>query len=444
MRFVAAGGAPLEQLEPGFAQLDQNLPQGFRYTAWSYTDRPTAAALRGSPPDYPVELTTEGLLDTGAGVAAPPFGSPNRAAHVLASAAREEDHYLPLARLAEDEAGDARTPYDAVETLERWFVSSGNFHYSNKPPVVGRPLVGFVTRTRAGYCQYFAGAMALMLRYLGIPARVAVGFAGGTYDPKQHVWNISDREAHAWVEVWFKGYGWLPFDPTPAAPGAAPRQTLAGAPTAGGVGGAGGRGSPVFPAGGSGGAARGTTPAEQKLNSFNGFAPGSGQHSTPVPAVGVGSGSTDRSRPVLLLLAGLAALVGAIALTKVVFRLTRSARRDPRAVAAACRQELTAFLVDQRVETPRSATLGELGDLVRRNFAVQPEAFVAAATAARFGPPEEAAAAALTAKRELRALLEIARRSLSWRDRARGLLSLRSLTRPVAVGAATSLGSGIG
>ena len=102
------------------------------------------------------------------------------------------------------------------------------------------------------------------------------------------------------------------------------------------------------------------------------------------------------------------------------------------------------FLVDQRVETPRSATLGELGDLVRRNFAVQPEAFVAAATAARFGPPEEAAAAALTAKRELRALLEIARRSLSWRDRARGLLSLRSLARPVAVGAATSLGSGIG
>jgi hypothetical protein len=160
--------------------------------------------------------------------------------------------------------------------------------------------------------------------------------------------------------------------------------------------------------------------------------------------VGVGSGRTDRGRPVLLLLAGLAALVGTIVLTKLVFRLTRSARRDPRGVAAACRQELTAFLVDQRVETPRSATLGELGALVRRNFAVQPEAFVAAATAARFGPPEEAAAAALTAKRELRALLEIARRSLSWRDRARGLLSLRSLTRPVAVGAATSLGSGIG
>jgi hypothetical protein len=437
MRFVAADGAPLEQVEPGFAQLDQNLPEGFRYTAWSYTDRPTPAALRRSPPDYPSELTTEGLLNIGDDVAAPPFGAPNR----FVAQPHDLDQYLPLARLAEKEAGDARTAYGAVEKLEQWFVSSGTFHYSNQPPVVGRPLVGFVTRTHAGYCQYFAGAMALMLRYLGIPARVAVGFAGGTYDPKQRVWNITDREAHAWVEVWFKGYGWLPFDPTPAAQGAAPRQTLAGVPPAGG---AGGRGSISSSASGFGGAAGGTTPAEQKLKGFNGFAPGPGLHSTPAPAVGVGSGSTDRGRPVLLLLAGLAALVGTIVLTKLVFRLTRSARRDPRGVAAACRQELTAFLVDQRVETPRSATLGELGALVRRNFAVQPEAFVAAATAARFGPPEEAAAAALTAKRELRALLEIARRSLSWRDRARGLLSLRSLTRPVAVGAATSLGSGIG
>ena len=94
--------------------------------------------------------------------------------------------------------------------------------------MIAPALVGFVPETHAGYCQYFAGAMALMLRYLGIPARVAVGFAGGSYDSTKRVWNISDREAHAWVEVWFKGYGWLPFDPTPAAPGAAPRQTQAG------------------------------------------------------------------------------------------------------------------------------------------------------------------------------------------------------------------------
>src|SRR5205085_1145226 len=122
--------------------------------------------------------------------------------------------------------------------LQRWFLSSGGFRYSNHPPVITPPLATFVTQTKAGYCQYFAGAMALMLRYLGIPARVAVGFAGGTYDSKRDAWNVSDREAHAWVEVWFKGYGWLPFDPTPAAPGAAPRQAQAGVPVAG-VGGPG-------------------------------------------------------------------------------------------------------------------------------------------------------------------------------------------------------------
>jgi hypothetical protein len=146
---------------------------------------------------------------------------------------------------------------------------------------------------------------------------------------------------------------------------------------------------------------------------------------------------------VLILLAVLAAAVGGIVLTKTGFRMMRNVRRDPRGVAASCRQELAAFLLDQRIETPRSATLGELGELVRHEFGVQPEAFVAAATAARFGPVESAAAAAVTARRELRALLEGARRGLTKRERLRGLLSLRSLTRPVArVDAAASAGSG--
>src|SRR5262249_8430990 len=123
---------------------------------------------------------------------------------------------------------EARTPYEAVIALENWFVSSGGFSYSNHPPVVNPPLVGFVTRTQAGYCQYFAGAMALMLRYLGIPARVAVGFAGGTYDAGRRVWLVTARDSPAWVEAWFRGYGWLPFDPTPAAAGAAPRPVLPG------------------------------------------------------------------------------------------------------------------------------------------------------------------------------------------------------------------------
>ena len=439
MRFVPSGGAPLINPEPGFAALSQNLPQGFQYTVWSYTRRPAPAALRRSPANYPLGLESDGLLSVGDNITALPFGIPNRGPAMLALVSREPGlyEYLPLARIAERVAGGARTPYGAVEALQRWFLST-RFHYSNHPTVIKPALVGFVTKTHAGYCQYFAGAMALMLRYLGIPARVAVGFAGGSYDSKQHVWNVSDREAHAWVEVWFKGYGWLPFDPTPAAPGSAPRQTLAGLPAAAkGVRGF----SPSR--GGAKRAPKGASTFEQRLRSINGFgARPLPTDASPTPAAT--PGGTDRGRPVLLLLAALAAAVAGIVLTKAGFRLIRSARRDPRGVAAACRQELASFLVDQRIEAPRSATLGELGEIVKQEFGIGAEAFVTAATAARFGPSEGAAAAALTAKRELRAVLEQARRGLTRRERARGLLSLRSLARPVAVDATASAGSGTG
>src|SRR5688500_14343072 len=72
--------------------------------------------------------------------------------------------------------------------------------------------------------------MALMLRYLGIPARVAAGFTSGALDSEESTWTVTDRNAHTWVEVWFRGYGWLPFDPTPA------RGRLAGAYTSASLG----------------------------------------------------------------------------------------------------------------------------------------------------------------------------------------------------------------
>ncbi len=422
IRFEAQ--APLVRIQPGFAALDQDLPRGFKYRVWSYIARPTAAALRRSPAEYPSALTGEGLLDVGAGLTLPPFGTPNQASDALSLVATRPElrAYLPLVHRAQQVAGRARTPYDAVEKLERWFVSSGIFRYSNHPTVKSPPLVGFVTETHAGYCQYFAGAMALMLRYLGIPARVAVGFAGGAYDPNQHLWNVSDREAHAWVEVWFRGYGWLPFDPTPAGPGAPPRHTQAGVPPTAGNGPG---GSSRSASGRTTRAARGKSAAVQILRTRK----GSLRHRSSVADLGGGG----RGRAALLLLAGLAAAVGAIALAKLGLRLTRRMRRDPRGVAAGCRQELISFLIDQRIEAPRSATLGDLGELFRYEFGVTPEPFVAVATAARFGPAERAGAAALEARRELRALLAAARRSLTLRARLRGLVSFRSLTRPAAV-----------
>jgi transglutaminase-like putative cysteine protease len=434
----SAGTAPLYVPERGFASLGQNLPRGFAYTAWSYSPRPTAAELRRSPPRYPVALSDDDMFDVGRGVAMPPFGSPDRALNEegLLTLNPELNPYVPLARLADEVVGRARTPYDAVARLENWFVASGKFRYSNQPTVIQPALVGFVTQTRAGYCQYFAGAMTLMLRYLGIPARVAVGFAGGTYSTKSHAWLVTDRDAHAWVEVWFKGYGWLAFDPTPPARGFSRHPTLAGTPAVAAGGGKGGPGGSAKKArGGSGSGA-----VADKLSRQNGLDRPSARASAHVPSTEGGGG--DRRRALLFLLLAAALALGSIVSAKAGTRLLRNRHRDPRRAAAACREELVAFLVDQRVDVPRSATLYELGELVRREFGVEPRPFVAAATAARFGRSDPARAR--EARRELGLLMNAMRRGLTFRDRLRGLLSLRSLGRPPAVPRSASLVIGNG
>ena len=75
-------------------------------------------------------------------------------------------------------------------------------------------LADFMLYTHRGYCQMFSGAMALVLRLHGIPARVAVGFTSGKLRGSD-TYVVNDRDAHAWVEVYFPGYGWIPFEPTP-------------------------------------------------------------------------------------------------------------------------------------------------------------------------------------------------------------------------------------
>ena len=79
------------------------------------------------------------------------------------------------------------------------------------------PLDYFINVSHLGYCQHYAGAMALMLRMAGIPARVATGFTPGGYSSRKKAWIVRDTDAHAWVEVWFDQYGWVTIDPTPSA-----------------------------------------------------------------------------------------------------------------------------------------------------------------------------------------------------------------------------------
>ena len=76
------------------------------------------------------------------------------------------------------------------------------------------PLANFLFARRKGHCEYFASSMAVMLRSLGIPARLATGFQSGVHNPVSDLWLIRASDAHSWVEAWIPGYGWKTFDPT--------------------------------------------------------------------------------------------------------------------------------------------------------------------------------------------------------------------------------------
>jgi transglutaminase-like putative cysteine protease len=119
--------------------------------------------------------------------------------------------------LARRLAAGTRTEWDVVSRVERYLLGGGRFRYTTHVPDPGpQPLVDFLLRTHAGYCQQFAGAAALLLRLAGVPARVVSGFATGTAAAPGH-YTVRDLDAHEWVEVYFEGYGWLTFNPTPAA-----------------------------------------------------------------------------------------------------------------------------------------------------------------------------------------------------------------------------------
>jgi transglutaminase-like putative cysteine protease len=126
-----------------------------------------------------------------------------------------DDVPLAVREIAEAWTENASTPYRKVLAIQQRFVSSGDFHYSLdvRPKADTNALVDFLTKTKTGFCQQFAAAMAILVRELGIPARVAVGFRPGSQ--LGDTFTVSTEDAHSWVEVLFPGYGWLPFEPTP-------------------------------------------------------------------------------------------------------------------------------------------------------------------------------------------------------------------------------------
>ena len=89
------------------------------------------------------------------------------------------------------------------------------------------PIAYFLFERKKGHCEYFASAMTVMLRAVGIPARIANGFQSGTFNPLSKLYVLRASDAHSWVEAYIEGRGWLTFDPTPADPRGRPSGPLA-------------------------------------------------------------------------------------------------------------------------------------------------------------------------------------------------------------------------
>jgi hypothetical protein len=130
-----------------------------------------------------------------------------------------------VAATAKKVVGNAKTDFDRAVALQNWF-RGGTFTYSTKAPArqgydgTGLDVIVPFLKAKSGYCVHFATTMAIMARTLGIPSRVAVGFLPGKVThpggSKTAVYQVSSSDMHAWPELYFKGVGWVRFEPTPS------------------------------------------------------------------------------------------------------------------------------------------------------------------------------------------------------------------------------------
>jgi transglutaminase-like putative cysteine protease len=121
-----------------------------------------------------------------------------------------------IPQLAKEVTAQATNNYDKAAAIERYL--STRYQYTLQLPRIEPrdPLGNFLFERRQGHCEYFASSMAVMLRTLGIPARVVNGFRTAEFNDVTSSYVIRASSAHSWVEANFPGYGWIEFDPTPA------------------------------------------------------------------------------------------------------------------------------------------------------------------------------------------------------------------------------------
>jgi transglutaminase-like putative cysteine protease len=162
-----------------------------RYTLQTYVPNVSEEELLAQGEDYPDWVTEQYL-------------------------ALPDDFSARLRDLAERRTQGAETPYQKA-VLIRDYLRTLEYSQDIQAPPPGRDaLEHFLLTERAGYSDYFGSAMVALLRASGVPARLAVGYATGDYDAEQGVYVVREADAHAWTEVYFPDYGWVPFEPTPS------------------------------------------------------------------------------------------------------------------------------------------------------------------------------------------------------------------------------------
>jgi protein-glutamine gamma-glutamyltransferase len=124
-----------------------------------------------------------------------------------------------VSELAATVTADAPSLYAKVQALENWLASNTTYSIDIPPLAPGADAVEtFLFDQRVGFCEQIASSLVMMLRSLGVPARLGVGYASGTRNPFTGLYEVKASDAHAWTEVYFPGVGWLTFDPTASVP----------------------------------------------------------------------------------------------------------------------------------------------------------------------------------------------------------------------------------
>jgi Transglutaminase-like superfamily len=183
----------------GTIESGRALGAGSVYTVLSTVDTPSPAQLR----------TADGTQGLTADVRTEDLELPHR--------------YPGVTALARRITAGSTSVYGAVTALERWIGAHTTYTTGIPPLRPGQDTVDqFLFGSRRGYCEQISTSLAVMLRTLGIPAREAVGYVPGPYDPLTGTYDVEAKDAHAWVQVWFPGFGWQSFDPTAYVPDATP------------------------------------------------------------------------------------------------------------------------------------------------------------------------------------------------------------------------------